>query len=82
VEATPNNDPSRVSELLVSQITSPVQWVASIQHWVGAGETLAVELGSGRVLAGLNRRIDRALKTMGGTDAASLEKVCATLQDR
>jgi [acyl-carrier-protein] S-malonyltransferase len=80
VEAQPNQDPQRVVELLVRQITAPVRWVETVQTLVSAGETLAIELGSGRVLAGLNRRIDRSLKTMSGNDAASFEKVCAALE--
>ena len=79
VEATANQDSGRVTELLVKQITGTVQWVASIQNLVESGETAGIELGCGRVLAGLNRRIDRSLKMHQAQDPASLEKAVAAL---
>ncbi len=57
VEAEPNDDPSRVKALLVRQVTHRVRWEASVQRAVGSGATRAVELGHGKVLAGLCRRI-------------------------
>ena len=79
VEATANRDSGRVTDLLVKQITGTVQWVASIQHLVESGETVGIELGCGRVLAGLNRRIDRSLKMHNAEDPTSLEKAVAAL---
>jgi len=79
VEATANQDSGRVTDLLVKQITGTVQWVASIQHLVESGETVGIELGCGRVLAGLNRRIDRSLKMHKAEDPTSLEKAVAAL---
>ena len=49
---------------LVSQVTSPVLWAASVQHMQQAGVTTLIEFGPGRVLSGLARRIDRDLTTV------------------
>lgn len=61
VDARPNTDPARIKDLLVQQVTSPVRWEECVQAIVGAGITRALELGSGSVLRGLVRRIDRAM---------------------
>jgi [acyl-carrier-protein] S-malonyltransferase len=80
VEATANRDPSRVASLLVDQITSPVRWVETVQFLAAKKETQAIELGAGRVLFGLNRRIDRSIKTLSAHDPASLEKALAAIE--
>ena len=79
VEAQPNSDPKRVKDLLVEQVTAPVRWVEVIQHIVEQGETLALELGPGRVLMGLARRIDRRLKVLPVGDPETLEKALTQL---
>lgn len=66
VEATPNQDPSRVKTLLVQQVTQRVRWEASVQHVAQAmGVRSALEVGHGKVLAGLLRRIDREIGVRG-----------------
>jgi [acyl-carrier-protein] S-malonyltransferase len=65
VEAEPNEDPSRVADLLVRQVTHRVKWEASVQKAAHLGVESAVEVGHGKVLAGLVRRIDRALTVRG-----------------
>ncbi|MCA9680430.1 MAG: ACP S-malonyltransferase [Kofleriaceae bacterium] len=57
VEATANDDPARVKDLLIRQITAPVRWEESVQVLDVAGVTCALELGSGAVLRGLVKRI-------------------------
>lgn len=79
VEAAPNQDADRVKALLVQQVTAPVRWVETIRFLVDNGETAAVELGSGNVLMGLARRIDRKLKVHGVRDPSSLEKTLGAL---
>jgi [acyl-carrier-protein] S-malonyltransferase len=79
VEAAPNADPARVKALLVQQVTSPVRWVESVRAIVARGETVALELGPGKVLAGLVKRIDKALEVRSIQDPASLEKAIAGL---
>lgn len=63
VDAEANQDPARVKALLVEQVTGAVLWEASVQKLVALGAERALEVGSGSVLRGLVRRIDRNLKT-------------------
>ena len=79
VEATPNRDPARVKDLLVQQVTAPVRWVESIRWVAEQGQTTAFEIGPGKVLMGLVRRIDRRLKVSVTQDAEALKKALATL---
>jgi [acyl-carrier-protein] S-malonyltransferase len=67
---------SQVRDLLVEQLTSPVRWTASVERMVGLGAERFVELGSGSVLCGLNRRNARGLPcvSLGSpTDLDTLE---------
>jgi [acyl-carrier-protein] S-malonyltransferase len=57
VTAEPTQDPARIKELLVEQVTSPVRWEESVQAIAKLGVTQAYELGSGSVLKGLVKRI-------------------------
>ena len=71
VEAAPNQDPTRVRELLTRQVTAPVRWEESVQRLASMGVTRAIEVGAGNVLAGLVRRIAPAITTasVGDPDA-------------
>jgi [acyl-carrier-protein] S-malonyltransferase len=72
VEAEPNADPSRVAELLVRQVTSRVRWEASVRKAVHMGVTRAIEVGHGKVLAGLVRRIAPELDVRGAASPADI----------
>ncbi|MEE4192490.1 MAG: ACP S-malonyltransferase [Halieaceae bacterium] len=61
VHAAAETAPDRIRELLVQQIYSPVQWTACVQAMAGQGIARLVECGPGKVLSGLNRRIDKSL---------------------
>ncbi|HWU85783.1 MAG TPA: ACP S-malonyltransferase, partial [Kofleriaceae bacterium] len=61
--AEPTQDPARIRELLVQQVTAPVRWEESIQAIAKLGVTRAYELGSGSVLKGLVKRIAEAIET-------------------
>ena len=73
VEATPNADAGRVKGLLVEQVCSPVLWDASVQHMVAAGVTRFVEIGPGKVLAGLVKRIDKEAQSFNVQDSAGVK---------
>ena len=73
VEATPNSDAGRVKELLVSQVCSPVLWDASVQNMVAAGVTRFVEIGPGKVLAGLVKRIAKEAQSFNVQDSAGVK---------
>ncbi len=63
-----------VRDSLVRQVTGAVRWVECVQHLRSCGATHYLEVGPGKVLAGLNRGIDRSLKTYSIEDPLSLEK--------
>ena len=79
VDGEPNADPARVSELLVRQIDAPVQWVKTIERIAAEGVTKALEIGPGKVLAGLVKRVDRRVQVLNVSDAEGIEKVAAFL---
>ena len=82
VEAAPNADPARVVPLLVSQVSAPVRWVESVRALAAAGVTRVVELGPGRVLGGLVKRISKDIEVLNVEDPASLEKSLAAAGGR
>ncbi|KFE67031.1 ACP S-malonyltransferase [Hyalangium minutum] len=79
VEAQPNSDAARVVPLLLEQVSAPVRWIECVEALKAAGVTRVVELGPGKVLAGLVKRISKDIETFNVEDAASLEKTLAAL---
>jgi [acyl-carrier-protein] S-malonyltransferase len=61
VTAAPATEPNEIRRLLVAQVTGRVRWRESVLAMKEAGITRFVELGAGKVLAGLAKRIDRDL---------------------
>jgi [acyl-carrier-protein] S-malonyltransferase len=72
-------DPAAIVNALTKQIESPVRWVETIQKMLELGATQFVECGPGRVLAGLNKRIDKRAETLAVVDGASLAAVLAAV---
>ncbi len=64
VSAEPNDDAARVRDLLVRQVTHRVRWEASVQRATQLGVVRALEVGHGKVLAGLVKRITPALEVL------------------
>ncbi len=60
VDARAYTDAATIRENLNKQLTAAVRWTQSVQHMVAAGATQFVEVGPGKVLAGLVKRIDKA----------------------
>lgn len=73
--AKPNQAAERVSELLVQQVDGPVRWEQTVRYLEAEGVTHALEIGPGKVLAGLVKRATKALKVHSVSDVASLEAV-------
>ena len=63
VHARTESDPEVIRALLVEQIYSPVQWTGCVQAMAAGGVSRLVECGPGKVLSGLNRRIDKSLQS-------------------
>jgi [acyl-carrier-protein] S-malonyltransferase len=74
VEALPNARGDRVASLLREQVTAPVRFVALVRYLSGAGVTRVLEIGPGRVLTGLVRRIEPELER---ANLAGLEDLAA-----
>jgi [acyl-carrier-protein] S-malonyltransferase len=79
VEARPNADAARVVPLLLEQVSAPVRWIECVEALKAEGVTRVVELGPGKVLCGLIKRITKDIETFNMEDAAGLEKVLAAL---
>lgn len=76
--ATPT-DPDAIRDALVRQLHSPVRWVETIRRMSADGVATLVECGPGKVLVGLNKRIERDMNALPLYDADTLEKLRAAL---
>ncbi|MEN9799729.1 MAG: hypothetical protein RL653_3426 [Pseudomonadota bacterium] len=79
VDAKANADAARVVPLLLEQVSAPVRWIECVQELHRQGVTRFVEVGPGKVLCGLGKRINRELEFFNVEDPASLEKTLAAL---
>ncbi len=77
--ATPVSDPDEIRTMLKNQVTGSVRWTESIQTLVGMGHRTFLELGPGKVLAGLVSKIDKGVKVHSVEDLASLEAAVEAL---
>ncbi len=75
VDAEPVRDGDGARERLIRQLTSPVRWVDVMERMRDAGPARWLELGPGRVLAGLARRIDRSIGVKSLGSAGDLEEL-------
>ena len=60
VTATAVSDPSEIKRNLVSQLTAPVRWTQTMNQMIADGATEVIEVGPGKVLQGLFKKVDRA----------------------
>lgn len=79
VEGRIVSDSDEIKRTLEAQVSGSVRWSECVQYFIGEGETLFIELGPGRVLTGLMRRIDRSAKALSFADVEGLESVVADL---
>jgi len=73
IDASYANDANEIKSKLVEQLHKPVLWTASVQKMQKLGIEKILELGPGKVLAGLTRRIDRSLSASAVIDTATLQ---------
>ena len=62
VNAKPQTNSDNIKSLLIQQIEKPVKWRESINYMIGSGVNKFIEIGPGKVLSGLIKRIDRNVK--------------------
>jgi [acyl-carrier-protein] S-malonyltransferase len=80
VEAEINASKERVKDLLVRQVFHPVRWEESMRKMVGEGVERVVEIGPGKVLTGLMKRIAGEVETANLQDVEALKKLNALLK--
>lgn len=72
VNASPNTDKSMVKPLLIEQVCAPVLWEQSVQKMVELGVDCFLEIGAGKVLSGLVKRIDKNVAVNNIEDISGL----------
>jgi [acyl-carrier-protein] S-malonyltransferase len=73
VTAAPVTEAASIRNLLARQVYSPVLWEDSVRYLVEQGVDTFVEIGSGTVLAGLIKKIDKNLRVISVNSLAALE---------
>jgi [acyl-carrier-protein] S-malonyltransferase len=78
-DAKPNQDPAKTRENLVAQVAGAVRWEQSVRAMLREGVSEALEIGPGKVLSGLCKRIDKELVVRSISDTKSLDEAVASL---
>jgi [acyl-carrier-protein] S-malonyltransferase len=73
----PSNE---IKEMLLKQLTSPVRWVDTITYAIQNGVDTFVEIGPGKVLTGLVKRINNSVRLFNVNDSGSIEQLSSILQ--
>jgi [acyl-carrier-protein] S-malonyltransferase len=83
VDAAAHSEPAEIRDLLVRQLSSPVRWTDTVRALIDGGVEEIVECGPGRVLTGLNRRIERraGLEFLALEDADSIAAALAATRE-
>ena len=81
VSATPVTTGDAAREALVKQVSRAVRWQETVQRMVQDGVTLCVEIGPGKVLAGLSKRIDKQLKCVNVQSPADFDAARAAIAE-
>lgn len=76
-----HDSPERIGDALIRQLYSPVRWVETIQAMQARGVRTVIECGPGKVLTGLNKRIDKSLKALALFDPPTLESALAAVKE-
>ena len=74
VDVVNESDPKVIKQALVRQLYSPVRWVETVNHLKSQGVTRLVEIGPGKVLAGLVKRIDSEIEILALSDLKSVKE--------
>jgi [acyl-carrier-protein] S-malonyltransferase len=65
VNAAPTSDPEVIKKNLIAQLTAPVKWTQTAKNMIEGGATLFTEIGPGKVLQGLIKKVDKAAEVAG-----------------
>lgn len=77
--AEPETNATQLQDMLIHQLYSPVLWEQSVRKMIDLGVTTFVEVGPGKVLSGLVKKIDRSVTVIPVHDLASFEKAVEEL---
>jgi len=80
VDVASHDQPDAIREALAAQLFRPVRWVETVRAMQGAGLRCILEMGPGKVLAGLTRRIDKSMQGIPVQSAEDIESALAALQ--
>ena len=75
VTAEEYKDKEEIKELLIKQIESPVRWRESVKYMIGNGTKTFVEIGPGKVLSGLIKRINKEVKVLNIEAVEDIEDI-------
>ncbi|EHH0682002.1 ACP S-malonyltransferase [Vibrio vulnificus] len=75
VDVVAETDPTKIKDALVRQLYSPVRWTESVELMSSQGVEKLLEMGPGKVLTGLTKRIVKSLEAAAVNDVASLDAV-------
>ena len=81
VSATEMEDASEIKTKLIQQLYSPVQWEQSVQKMIDLGVTTFIEIGPGKVLSGLVKKVNRSVVTYAVSDESTCKKVIEALKE-
>lgn len=81
VRAAPVSDPDEIARLLVEQVTGQVRWRETVAWFAQNGVTTLAEIGAGKVLTGLARRIDRSVTGLNVAGPADIDPFLAAIGD-
>jgi [acyl-carrier-protein] S-malonyltransferase len=79
VRAEAISDPDTIRQLLVEQVTGSVRWRESVAWMAGQGVTELVEIGAGKALSGMARRIDRELSAVAVNGPDDVKKLAEAI---
>ena len=79
-DVKPHSDTAGIKKILVQQLISSVRWVDTIRAFAAAGITHVVECGPGKVLAGLNKRIDQNLQQLSLANSETIKQAVNDLR--
>jgi [acyl-carrier-protein] S-malonyltransferase len=81
VTAEPISSASEIKDKLIEQLYSPVQWEDSVRKMIDMGVDTFIEIGSGKVLSGLIKKIDKTVTTFSVSDEESIQAVIDALKE-
>jgi len=80
VDVAMHDQPDAIRQALSAQLFNPVRWVETVHAMHGAGIATILEMGPGKILAGLNKRIEKSMQGIAVQTAEDIEKALAAIQ--